>query len=107
MKKTTWEGEPPLCVAVRYNRPLICETLLQLDYENRKTPESILRSKNRRDETPLFIAVENSNIEIVELLIRNGSNPVEPCIRGWPRDSFTEIFRRIQIHENRIRFISF
>ena len=82
-EQATLDGEPPLCVAVRYERPMIIETLLQLDYENRKTPESILKRKNRRDETPLFIAVENSNVELVDTLIRAGASPVEPCIRGW------------------------
>lgn len=83
MMKTLHDGEPPLCYAVRYQRPLIVETLLQHDFEKRKTPESILRYKNTRDETPLFIAVEKQNLELVDVLIRAGSSPVEPCIRGW------------------------
>ena len=62
---------------------MIIETLLQLDHANRKTQESILKRKNRREETPLYLAIENSNVEIVDTLIRAGASPVEPCIRGW------------------------
>ena len=43
----------------------------------------ILRWKNNRDETPLFIAVERNFIEIVDLLIQSGATSTEPCIRGW------------------------
>ena len=44
---------------------------------------SLLKVKNTRDETPLYVAVELRHLDIVQILISAGSNPAEPCIRGW------------------------
>ena len=76
-------GEPPLCYAVRYKQEYIIEALLKYEEHAPNSVHHILRFKNKRDETPLLIAVEAGFLDIVQLLMNAGSNPVEPCIRGW------------------------
>ena len=57
--------------------------LLQYEDQDKESPQNILKIKNARDETPLLIAVESKFLDFVQILMAAGSNPVEPCIRGW------------------------
>ena len=76
-------GEPALIYAVRNKRELMVELLLKYDNSKSSGEKSLLQLKNSRDETPLYVAVELKHLDIVQILISAGSNPVEPCIRGW------------------------
>ena len=82
----------------RHKQEYIVEMLLQYDDQSPTSIHHILRYycfslcydsmlrfryKNRRDETPLLIAVEAGYLDIIQILMDAGSNPVEPCIRGW------------------------
>ena len=69
--------------AVRNKREAMVEVLLKYDCSPSSGEKSLLEIKNSRDETPLYVAVELKHLDIVQILISAGSNPVEPCIRGW------------------------
>ena len=76
-------GEPAMVYAVRNKREAMVEVLLKYDCSPSSGEKSLLEIKNSRDETPLYVAVELKHLDIVQILISAGSNPVEPCIRGW------------------------
>ena len=76
-------GEPAMVHAVRNKRENMVEVLLKYDCSPSSGETSLLQVKNARDETPLYVAVEMKHLDIVQMLISAGSNPAEPCIRGW------------------------
>ena len=71
-------GEPALVYAVRNKREAMVEVLLKYDCSPSSGEKSLLQIKNSRDETPLYVAVELKYLDIVQMLISAGSNPVEP-----------------------------
>lgn len=62
---------------------LICKYSKTVNNPFTSDTTNILNWKNVRNETPLFIAVEEGHLEIVDLLMSNGASATEPCIRGW------------------------
>jgi hypothetical protein len=50
--------------------------------KNPFSDEPLLNYSNYRQETPLFLAVESQNLEVVMFLMQAGASAVHPCIRG-------------------------
>ena len=74
-------GDPPLFEAASQNNYLAVELILKYSktvvnpFSSGNT--DILKWKNSREETPLYIAVKRGFIEIVDLLMTSGSSSVE------------------------------
>ena len=86
IQKKDHHGDPSLFEAARMNCLLAVDLIIKYSkslpnpYIAEQT--DVLKWKNFRDETPLYVAVERGFIQIVNLLMTNGASAVEPCIRG-------------------------
>jgi cytohesin len=67
---------PPLCSAVKFNRPRIVEILLEAGADP--------NARNKLGESPLYVAVQfGDRSEIITALVEAGAEPDAPNKFGW------------------------
>ena len=83
-KRKDNDGDPPLFIAARMNNYLAVDLMIRYSQtvpnpfsDDTRSGQNILNWKNKREETPLYIAVHCGYLEIVDLLMCRGACPVE------------------------------
>ena len=93
-----YSGETPLYLAVRNDDFLIAELLLGLGgckYINKKVSNS---SNGRNYKTPLCLAIDNNNLEMVKILVEHGAEIEEGYIQ--PAGLSQEVMSYLQVIYN-------